>query len=143
VIDQRYSRRRALLDGRALNGPAWCTAPVPNGRIVDVLAACGEHGLESIVAKRVESPYRPGERSPGWIKLKTTTWKSLAPDTTPRALSVGRPALPDVLHDTADAAVEPLARIDGPGACVSAEVERGDAAAQASTDVDVTIGDGR
>jgi ATP-dependent DNA ligase len=27
VIDQPYARRRALLDGLALNGPAWCTTP--------------------------------------------------------------------------------------------------------------------
>ncbi|EOM74719.1 DNA-ligase [Rhodococcus rhodnii LMG 5362] len=27
-----------------------------------------EHGLEGVVAKRVDSTYRPGRRSPTWIK---------------------------------------------------------------------------
>jgi ATP-dependent DNA ligase len=38
---------------------------------------CAEHDVEGIIAKRVDSPYRPGERSPDWIKLKTADWKSL------------------------------------------------------------------
>jgi len=75
VIDQPYRQRRALLHGLALNGDAWCTAPVLNGSATDVLAACTEHDLEGIVAKRVDSPYRPGERSPDWLKLKTAEWK--------------------------------------------------------------------
>ena len=32
--------------------------------------AAREHGLEGVVAKRVDSPYRPGRRSPDWRKLK-------------------------------------------------------------------------
>jgi ATP-dependent DNA ligase len=48
-----------------------------NGSVADVLAACGEHDLEGIVAKRVDSRHRPGERSPDWVKLKTADWKSL------------------------------------------------------------------
>jgi bifunctional non-homologous end joining protein LigD len=76
MIDEPYSRRRALLDGLALNGPAWCTAPVLNGSVVDVLAACGEHDVEGMVAKRVDSPYRPGERSSDWLKVKTADWRT-------------------------------------------------------------------
>jgi bifunctional non-homologous end joining protein LigD len=45
--------------------------------VVDVPAAYGELDLEGIVAKRVDSRYRPGERSPDWIRLKTADWKSL------------------------------------------------------------------
>ena len=32
------------------------------------LEACAEHGLEGIVTKRLDSPYRPGERSCHWLK---------------------------------------------------------------------------
>lgn len=77
VIEAMYARRRALLDGLAMSGPAWCTTPQLHGSVVDVLAACGEHDVEGIVAKRVDAPYRPGERSGDWIKLKTIEWKSV------------------------------------------------------------------
>ena len=36
----------------------------------DVLAASEENGLEGVVAKRLDSPYRPGQRSPDWRKTK-------------------------------------------------------------------------
>ena len=42
---------------------------------VELLAACIEHGLEGVVAKRLESRYRCGERSVDWIKVKTTEWR--------------------------------------------------------------------
>jgi bifunctional non-homologous end joining protein LigD len=76
VIDQPYRHRRALLDGLALNDDAWCATPQLQGRVVDVLAACREHDVEGIVAKRVDSPYRPGERSSDWLKLKTADWRT-------------------------------------------------------------------
>jgi ATP-dependent DNA ligase len=37
---------------------------------------CAEHDVEGIVAKRVDSPYRPGERSTDWLKPKTADWRS-------------------------------------------------------------------
>jgi ATP-dependent DNA ligase len=46
------------------------TTPVLNGSVVDVFSACGEHDIEGIVAKRVDSPYRPGERSVDWLKVR-------------------------------------------------------------------------
>jgi bifunctional non-homologous end joining protein LigD len=46
------------------------------GSVADVLKVCAEHDVEGIVAKRVDSPYRPGQRSPDWLKVKTTEWKS-------------------------------------------------------------------
>jgi bifunctional non-homologous end joining protein LigD len=36
----------------------------------DVLAAAAEGRLEGVVAKRRDSRYRPGERSPDWVKIK-------------------------------------------------------------------------
>jgi bifunctional non-homologous end joining protein LigD len=38
-------------------------------------AECARLGLEGIVAKRKDAPYRSGTRS-GWIKCKTEQWKS-------------------------------------------------------------------
>jgi hypothetical protein len=50
-------------------GSRWCAVPQLRGPVADV-GACAEHDVEGIVAKRVDSPYRPGERSSDWLKLK-------------------------------------------------------------------------
>jgi bifunctional non-homologous end joining protein LigD len=63
VIDQPFCRRRALLERLELRGAAWCTVPRLRGTVVDSMNACAEHGVEGIVAKRTDLPYRPGERS--------------------------------------------------------------------------------
>jgi hypothetical protein len=39
------------------------------------LAECIRLGLEGIVCKRKDAPYRSGPRS-GWIKVKTEEWKA-------------------------------------------------------------------
>ena len=39
-----------------------------------LLAECARLGLEGIVAKRRDAPYRSGTRS-GWIKVKISEWK--------------------------------------------------------------------
>ena len=75
VIDQPYFRRRAILDALALRGPAWGTVPQLHGTVAEALTACAEHGVEGIVAKRLDSPYRPGERSGDWLKVKTAEWR--------------------------------------------------------------------
>jgi bifunctional non-homologous end joining protein LigD len=76
VIDQPYAQRRALLDRLAVHGPAWCTVPQLHGTVTDGLNACAEHDVEGIVAKRSDSPYRPGERSCDWLKVKTADWRA-------------------------------------------------------------------
>jgi bifunctional non-homologous end joining protein LigD len=40
-----------------------------------LLAECSRRGLEGIVAKRKDAPYRSGRRS-GWLKVKTSEWKA-------------------------------------------------------------------
>jgi bifunctional non-homologous end joining protein LigD len=40
-----------------------------------LLAECSRRGLEGIVAKRKDAPYRSGTRS-GWVKVKTSEWKA-------------------------------------------------------------------
>jgi bifunctional non-homologous end joining protein LigD len=40
-----------------------------------LLAECARRGLEGIVAKRKDAPYRSGTRG-GWIKVKTAEWKA-------------------------------------------------------------------
>jgi bifunctional non-homologous end joining protein LigD len=37
----------------------------------DILTAAVQNGLEGVVAKRRDSPYRPGRRNPDWVKVKS------------------------------------------------------------------------
>jgi bifunctional non-homologous end joining protein LigD len=69
LLEQPYRRRRAVLDGLELAGPAWRTPPPLAGSGVDVLAASRENGLAGLIAKRQASPYRPGRRSPDWRRV--------------------------------------------------------------------------
>ena len=41
-----------------------------------LLAECARRGLEGIVCKRKDAPYRSGARS-GWVKVKTEEWKAV------------------------------------------------------------------
>lgn len=65
-----YSERRELLDELAPAGHRWVLTPWFRGGGADVRAASEENGLEGVVAKRLESPYREGVRSPDWRKVK-------------------------------------------------------------------------
>jgi ATP-dependent DNA ligase len=51
-----------------------CSLPGAINRLA-TLAACARRGLEGIVSKRRNAPYRSGVRS-GWIKVKTATWRA-------------------------------------------------------------------
>ena len=44
---------------------------------VDLLAAAEAGGLEGVVAKRADSPYRPGRRSADWVKVKLARTQSV------------------------------------------------------------------
>jgi bifunctional non-homologous end joining protein LigD len=70
VTDQPYHRRRELLDELNLSGQVVQTPPwfADSGRGQDLMAAAREAGLGGVVAKRLQSPYRPGRRSPDWVK---------------------------------------------------------------------------
>ncbi|MEV0606436.1 non-homologous end-joining DNA ligase [Polymorphospora rubra] len=64
-----YRERRAALDGLELSGPRWAVPPTfTDGPAT--YAAAREHGLEGVVAKRLDSAYRPGVRTPDWVKAK-------------------------------------------------------------------------
>lgn len=66
-----YRERRAVLQELGVAGPAWLTPPAfTDAAGTDVLRASRQQGLEGIVAKRQESIYRPGARSPDWRKIK-------------------------------------------------------------------------
>jgi bifunctional non-homologous end joining protein LigD len=87
VTRRPYVERRALLEGLMLTGPAWCTVLSVVGDGPELMAACGQLGLEGLVAKRLDSTYRPGERSRDWVRAKCPAWRV---DHAPRRLSEGR-----------------------------------------------------
>jgi bifunctional non-homologous end joining protein LigD len=64
-----YSERRAMLAGLDLGGGA---VTVPDSFVEDspgrVVEAARAGAYEGVVAKRLTSPYQPGQRSPDWIK---------------------------------------------------------------------------
>ncbi|WP_232320659.1 non-homologous end-joining DNA ligase [Herbidospora daliensis] len=67
LLDRPYHERRALLESLGITvAPTFPCHP-------DVVAATVEQGLEGVVAKHVDSRYRPGTRSPWWVKVKNVT----------------------------------------------------------------------
>jgi bifunctional non-homologous end joining protein LigD len=73
VRDLPYVQRRELLEGLGLDGARWRTPRYRRGGGPDLLEAARRQGLEGIVAKRCDSPYRPGKRTGEWIK--TRVWR--------------------------------------------------------------------
>lgn len=72
VTARSYRERRQLLEDLQLAGPHWQTPPTTYAEGPRVLETAQELGLEGVVAKRVDRPYRPGERSEAWRKVKVT-----------------------------------------------------------------------
>jgi bifunctional non-homologous end joining protein LigD len=70
VRDLPYTDRRELLESLGLEGPRWHTPRHHVGGGADLFEAAKRQGLEGIVAKRADSPYRPGKRSGEWIKQR-------------------------------------------------------------------------
>jgi ATP-dependent DNA ligase len=55
-----------------ITGPAWHTPPwFEDGEALWTVVC--DQGLEGVVAKRLDSPYRPGERV-GWVKTKNRAY---------------------------------------------------------------------
>ena len=71
LLDLEYTQRRALLEDLALAGPYWQTPPwFPGGDFGAVRSVSLEHGMEGVVAKRLDSRYVPGVRTGSWRKIK-------------------------------------------------------------------------
>jgi bifunctional non-homologous end joining protein LigD len=71
LLGDPYDDRRRLLESALPAGPSWGATPSFTGTVgPEVLAAAVEMGMEGVVAKRRSSVYRPGRRSPDWVKTK-------------------------------------------------------------------------
>jgi bifunctional non-homologous end joining protein LigD len=69
LLDLPLAERRRLLDELVEPGPSWRTSPVHDDGPALLEAATG-HGLEGVVAKRLDARYEPGRRSRLWRKIK-------------------------------------------------------------------------
>ena len=73
LLDRPYTERRALLEQLQLNGRHWQTPPsFTDAAGAEVLEVSKQHGLEGVVAKRLQSRYEPGKRTSAWRKIKNT-----------------------------------------------------------------------
>jgi bifunctional non-homologous end joining protein LigD len=70
LLGLRYDERREQLLSLGLEGAAWRTPAHHLGDGAAVLEASRAQGLEGIIAKRRDSTYSPGRRSPAWVKVK-------------------------------------------------------------------------
>jgi bifunctional non-homologous end joining protein LigD len=65
-----FKQRREMLEGLLLSGPSWRTSPAIEGEGKSMYETAEAHAMEGIVAKKLDSPYDPGRRSPNWLKIK-------------------------------------------------------------------------
>jgi len=62
--------RRRHLETVGMGGRWQLTSRFPGGVSDELIESLRTVGLEGVVVKRVDSPYRPGTRSPHWVKVK-------------------------------------------------------------------------
>ena len=70
LIDRSYRERRSVLEELSIGGPNWCTPDTHIREGAALFTATKRMGLEGVVAKRLDSLYRPGIRSKAWTKIK-------------------------------------------------------------------------
>jgi bifunctional non-homologous end joining protein LigD len=69
VTGRPLHERRATLTRLAEGRPNWVVSPTfDDGAATEAVAR--ERGLEGVIAKRADSLYRAGRRTPDWVKLK-------------------------------------------------------------------------
>ena len=70
LLERTYVERRERLAELGLEGGSWRTPAFHPGDGADLLGLTRSRGLEGVVGKRLDSPYRPGRRTREWIKVK-------------------------------------------------------------------------
>ena len=74
LMDLPYTERRARLAELELgDGGRWRVPDYVVGHGEQLLAATEQQGLEGVIAKRLDSTYQPGQRTPSWLKIKNTS----------------------------------------------------------------------
>ena len=70
LLERTYEERRVALAELGLAEKAWQVPAHHVGDGAALLELSKAQGLEGIIAKRLDCPYTPGRRSPGWVKVK-------------------------------------------------------------------------
>jgi bifunctional non-homologous end joining protein LigD len=70
LLGSTYDDRRAALDELGLAGERWAVPPAFDGHGAEAMRVSEAQGLEGVLAKRRDSTYQPGRRSPHWVKVK-------------------------------------------------------------------------
>lgn len=70
LLDKPYDERRAILESLAIAGEHCLVPGQLHGDPARVLAQTKSDGWEGMIAKKSDSRYLPGKRSPAWIKVK-------------------------------------------------------------------------
>ncbi len=71
VGNRPQRERRQILETLGISGDHWQLTPSHEGEGKAMLAAAVANQLEGLVAKRLDSIYEQGRRSPNWRKIKT------------------------------------------------------------------------
>lgn len=69
LTGRTFADRRATLERLEVAGPHWTVSPLFDDGPATRQAA-SDNGLEGVVAKRLSSVYRPGQRTSDWIKVR-------------------------------------------------------------------------
>ena len=70
IVDLPYRERRALLEGLGFaSAPVWTTSPMPMSELPSLLSIAEAKGVEALHARHLGSRYRPGQRSPLWVRV--------------------------------------------------------------------------
>ncbi|MHB1261651.1 MAG: non-homologous end-joining DNA ligase [Thermoplasmatota archaeon] len=77
LLRRPYTERREALEGLGLHGAQVIVPPYQEGPGGVVLEASRDLGIEGVVAKRLDSPYLPGVRSPHWVKVRNRNRQEL------------------------------------------------------------------
>jgi bifunctional non-homologous end joining protein LigD len=70
LLPRPWTERRSVLDALELGGPSWATTPSFPGAGTELLETARARRMEGVIAKRLDSPYLPGQRSKAWRKVK-------------------------------------------------------------------------
>jgi bifunctional non-homologous end joining protein LigD len=70
IVSLPYRQRRELLEHLVEAGSNWMVPAYRVGEGAALLEAAEAQRLEGVMAKKLDSPYQPGKRSPHWRKVK-------------------------------------------------------------------------
>ena len=70
IMDCPYLFRREMLAQLGLNGAYWKTTDYSSGNFHKLFEYIRKRGMEGLIAKRMDSPYQPGQRGSTWLKIK-------------------------------------------------------------------------